>query len=158
MLGLIGLTLHTLAPFAIREAAWLAFVSLLAYAALADLGVLRRFTGARQTPGLWLCTLGAGGGVTAWGFDLGLGFTTRLPYQAVGALLAFALLNGDFAASVFVMAVYGATRSAGVVVAILCAQKAHDDACRVIAGHGTLLKRAVGATAVIAILLFSGLP
>ena len=71
----------------------------LIYAASVDLGLLpvRPITWVRQTPGDWPCSMGHYPGIFAWGFDLGLGVTTRIPYQSLLVVPLAAFLVGDLA-------------------------------------------------------------
>lgn len=95
-------------------------VILLVGAALLDLAnVTERLPGlGRQTPGLWSCTLGPSGAATAWGFDLGMGLTTRLPGLGLVFLLAAAAFHSPIA-SVLAAATFGLARSAFVVAAAI---------------------------------------
>jgi hypothetical protein len=129
----------------------------LVYAAAVDLGVLRvrPITWERQTPGSWPCSLGHYPGIFGWGVDLGLGITTRIPYQSLLVLPLAAFLSGDLATAVAITAVYGASRALAVVAAVSATPG--DDyaaACDAIQTRVLPLKRLVGATAlVIAVLI-----
>jgi len=93
-------------------------VILVVAASLLDLAnVTERLPGlGRQTPGLWSCTLGTSGAATAWGFDLGMGVTTRLPGLGLVFLLAAAAFHSPLA-SVLAAASFGLVRSSFVVAA-----------------------------------------
>jgi len=124
----------------------------LLYAAAVDLGVLRvrPITWERQTPGSWPCSMGHYPGIFGWGFDLGLGITTRIPYQSLLVLPLAAFLAGDLATAVAITAVYGASRGLAVVAAVSAAPG--DDyaaACDAIQSRVLPLKRLVGATALV---------
>jgi len=123
----------------------------LLYAASVDLNILPlpHFTSERQTPGSWDCSLGHYPGILAWGFDLGLGVTTRIPYQTLLVLPIAALLAGDLAASVAITAVYGASRALAVVAAVSAAGSDYAAACDAIQARVMPLKRIVGATALV---------
>src|SRR4029453_14581722 len=47
-------------------------------------------------------------GVLAWGFDPGLGVTTRIPYQSLLVIPLSAFLVGDMASAVAITTAYGA--------------------------------------------------
>jgi len=93
-------------------------------------------------------------GIFSWGFDLGVGVSTRIPYQSLLVLPLAAALSGNLATAVAIMAVYGASRAVAVVAAV-----SSDDfaaACDVIQSRVMPLKRVVGVTAlVIAALIVS---
>ena len=98
----LGDTLDTVFAFAVPAA--------LVYAALVDLGLLpvAPVTAERQTPGSWPCSLGHYPGIFGWGFDLGLGITTRIPYQSLLVLPLAAMLSGSLPKAVAITTVYGA--------------------------------------------------
>ena len=123
----------------------------LLYAAAVDLGVLRvrPITWERQTPGAWPCSLGHYPGIFAWGFDLGLGITTRIPYQTLLVLPLAAFLAGDLATAVAITTVYGASRALAVVAAVSTAGDDYAAACDAIQSRVLPLKRLVGATALV---------
>jgi hypothetical protein len=123
----------------------------LVYAALVDLGLLRvrPITWERQTPGEWPCALGHYPGIFGWGVDLGLGITTRIPYQSLLVLPLAAFLSGNLATAVAIMAVYGASRALAVVVAVSTAGDDFAAACDAIQSRVLPLKRVVGATALV---------
>jgi hypothetical protein len=123
----------------------------LAYAAAVDLGFLPvpQITSERQTPSSWPCSLGHYPGIFAWGVDLGLGVTTRIPYQSLLVLPLAALLTGNLAAAVAIMAAYGATRALAVVIAVEAAHGDFTGACDAIQARVVSLKRLVGAAALV---------
>jgi hypothetical protein len=124
----------------------------LLYAASVDLALLRlpHLTWTRQTPGSWPCSMGHYPGIFAWGFDLGLGVTTRIPYQSTLVVPLAALLSGDLATAVAIMTVYGAARALAVVAAVESVRG--DDygaACDAIQERVVPLKKLVGVTALV---------
>src|SRR6266545_4991272 len=123
----------------------------LLYTASSDFGLLRvpQLTSERQTPGSWPCALGHYPGIFGWGFDLGLGITTRIPYQSLLVLPLAALLAGDLATAVAITAVYGAARAVAVVAAVSAADHNYAAACDAIQTRVVPLKRLVGATALV---------
>ena len=124
----------------------------LLYAASVDLGLLRlpHITWVRQTPGSWPCSMGHYPGIFAWGFDLGLGVTTRIPYQTTLVVPLAALLCGDLATAVAITTVYGAARALAVVAAVESVSGTdYAAACDVIQERVTPLKRLVGVTALV---------
>ena len=88
-------------------------------------------------------------GIFAWGFDLGLGITTRIPYQSLLVLPLAAFLAGDLGTAVAITAVYGASRALAVVAAVSTAGDDYAAACDAIQSRVLPLKRAVGVTALV---------
>jgi hypothetical protein len=123
----------------------------LLYAASVDLGLLRvrPLTSERQTPSSWPCSLGHYPGIFAWGFDLGLGVTTRIPYQSLLVLPVAALLSGNLGAAVAIMGAYGASRALAVVIAVAAARGDFVAACDLIQTRLLSLKSAVGVAALV---------
>jgi hypothetical protein len=123
----------------------------LVYTASVDLGLLRvrQITSERQTPSSWPCSLGHYPGIFAWGFDLGLGISTRIPYQSLLVVPLAALFVGDLAKAVAITAAYGAARALAVVVAVSTAGDDFAAACDAIQMRLFSLKRAVGAGALV---------
>jgi hypothetical protein len=123
----------------------------LVYAASVDMGLLpvRQITSERQTPGSWPCALGHYPGIMSWGFDLGLGISTRIPYQSLLVLPVAALLSGNLGTSVAIMAVYGAARATAVVAAVAGAEGDFVGACDAIQDRLVPLKRLVGGIALV---------
>lgn len=78
----------------------------------------------RQTPGTWKCVFGDRPAVFAWGFDLGLGITTRIRSVGLLALPVYALLGGNFVAAVLAFVAFGATRS--LVTVAVALRHGHD--------------------------------
>jgi len=118
-------------------------------AAAVDLGVLpvRPITWERQTPGSWPCSMGHYPGIFAWGFDLGLAVSTRVPYQPLLVLPLAAVLVGNLPAAVAITGVYGAAKAIAVVVAISSTETDYPGVCNVIQTNIKMLRRAVGAAA-----------
>lgn len=123
----------------------------LLYAALVDLGLLhvRPITWERQTPGSWPCALGHYPGIFGWGFDLGLGVTTRIPYQSLLVIPLVALLAGNLAMAVVITTMYGASRALAVVAAVSMSGEDYAATCDAIQSRVLPLKRLVGATALV---------
>lgn len=96
----------------------------LLFLGLNDIGLMRSpIPGfARQTPASWVCTLGRVGGVGAWGWDLGLGFSTRLVNYSIWALPMFVLATGDFLQGVIIMVVFGLSRALTIALVIMTAR------------------------------------
>ena len=97
MLGFLGVLLRAAIGDALDTVFVIVVPAALIYAALVDLGLLpvRSLTWVRQTPGDWTCSMGHYPGIFAWGFDLGLGVTTRIPYQTLLVVPLSAFLVGD---------------------------------------------------------------
>lgn len=124
----------------------------LLYAGLTDLGFLQfsYVTRTRQTPGAWPCALGHYPAMFAWGFDLGLGLTTRFAHQAVLVVPVAAILTGSMWASVAIAAAYGFARALAVVYAIARAGDTDFAAvCNRIQDRTFALKRLVGTGALV---------
>ena len=152
LLGFAGLLLRAVLGDALDTVFVVVVPVALLFTASIDLGLLRRphLTWERQTPGSWPCSLGHYPGIFGWGFDLGLGVTTRIPYQSLLVLPLAALLAGDLAAAVAIMAVYGASRAIAVVAAVSSVSGGDfGAACDAIQSRVSPLKRLVGATALV---------
>jgi len=150
LLGLAGLLLRAVLGDTLDTVFIVAVPAALLYGALVDLGLVPlQITSERQTPGSWDCALGHYPGIFAWGFDLGLGVTTRIPYQSLLVLPFAALLSGNLAAALAIMAVYGASRALAVAAAISAAGSDYAAACDAIQTRVQPLKRIVGATALV---------
>ena len=150
LLGFAGLLLRAAIGDTLDTVFTVAVPAALLYGASVDLGLLPfQITSERQTPGSWDCALGHYPGIFSWGFDLGLGVTTRIPYQSLLVLPVAAVLVGDFAAAVAIMAVYGASRALAVAAAISAAGSDYAGACDAIQTRVEPLKRIVGATALV---------
>jgi hypothetical protein len=151
LLGFAGLLLRAALGDALDTVFLVVVPAALVWAAAVDLGLLRvrQLTSERQTPSSWPCSLGHYPGIFAWGFDLGLGVSTRIPYQSLLVLPLAAVLSGNLAAAVVIMATYGAARSLAVVVAVTRAQGDFADACDAMQARLFSLKRAVGAAALV---------
>ena len=122
----------------------------LVYAASVDLGApMRQLTWVRQTPGDWPCSMGHYPGIFAWGFDLGLGVTTRIPYQSLFVVPLSAFLVGDMASAVAITTAYGAARALAVVAAVTSANDDFPAVCDAIQDRVLTLKKLVGATALV---------
>jgi len=152
VLGFAGLLLRAALGDALDTVFAIVVPLALLFTASIDLGILHKpnLTRERQTPGSWPCSLGHYPGIFGWGFDLGLGVTTRIPYQSLLVLPLAAVLAGDLTAAVAIMAAYGASRAAAVVAAV--SSVSGDDyaaACSAIQGRINPLKKLVGATALV---------
>ena len=123
----------------------------LIYTASVDLGLLpvRSLTWVRQTPGDWPCSMGHYPGIFAWGVDLGMGITTRIPYQTLLVVPLSALLVGNMAAAVAITTAYGAARALAVVAAVTSANDDFPAVCDAISERVLTLKKLVGATALV---------
>jgi hypothetical protein len=139
--AVLGDTLDTVFAFAVPAA--------LLYAASVDLGLLpvAPVTAERQTPGSWPCSLGHYPGIFGWGFDLGLGITTRIPYQSLLVLPLAALLSGNLPEAVVITTVYGASRALAIVAAISAGGDDFPAACNAIQSRVVSLKSLVGVAA-----------
>lgn len=156
LLGFLGVVLAEIFGSGLDRAFAIAVPLGLAYAGLTDLGYLRLsyFTRMRQTPGSWPCALGHYPAMFAWGFDLGLGVTTRFAHQAVLVVPLAAVLTGSLWAAVAISAAYGGGRALAVVYAIMRAgEEDFGAACDRIQSRTGLLKRLVGATALVTAVL-----
>jgi hypothetical protein len=151
LLGFVGLLLRAAVGDAIDTVFLVVVPAALVYAAAADLGLLRvrPLTSERQTPSSWPCSLGHYPGIFAWGFDLGLAVSTRIPYQSLLVLPLAAVLSGNLVAAVAIMATYGAARSLAVVAAVSTADGDFADACDAVQARLFSFKRAVGAAALV---------
>jgi hypothetical protein len=149
MLGFAGLLLSAALGDTLDTVFAVAVPAALVYAASVDLGLLpvSPVTGERQTPGSWPCSLGHYPGIFGWGFDLGLGITTRIPYQSLLVLPLAALLSGNLAAAVAITTVYGASRALAVVAAISAGGDDFPAACNAIQTRVLSLKALVGVAA-----------
>jgi len=123
----------------------------LIYAASVDLGLLPvpALTWVRQTPGDWPCSMGHYPGIFGWGFDLGLGITTRIPYQTLLVVPLSAFLVGDMATAIAITTAYGAARALAVVAAVSSAEDDFPAVCDAISDRVLTLKKLVGATALV---------
>lgn len=151
LLGFAGLLLRAALGDTLDTVFLVAVPAALVYAATVDLGLLRvrQITSERQTPSSWPCSLGHYPGIFAWGFDLGLGISTRIPYQSLLVVPLAALLVGDLAKAVAITAAYGAARALAVVIAVSTAGDDFAAACDAIQTRLFSLKRAVGAGALV---------
>jgi hypothetical protein len=151
LLGFAGLLLRAVLGGTLDTVFTVAVPAALVYAASVDLGLLRvrQISSERQTPSSWPCSLGHYPGIFAWGFDLGLGISTRIPYQSLLVLPLAALLAGDLATAVAIMAAYGAARASAVVLAVSTAGDNFVSVCEVIQARLLSLKTIVGAAALV---------
>ena len=151
VLGFLGLLLRAAVGDGLDTVFAVVVPLALAYTALTDLGVLKLtyITPSRQTPGSWPCSLGHYPGIFAWGFDLGLGVSTRVPYQPLLVLPLSALLVGNLPAAIAITGVYGGAKAIAVVAAISGAGARGDysGVCDVIQTNVGALRHAVGVTA-----------
>jgi hypothetical protein len=151
VLGFAGLLLRAALGDTVDAVFAVAVPAALAYAASVDLGLLpiRQLTWERQTPGSWPCSLGHYPGIFAWGLDLGLGLTTRIPYQSLLVLPLAALLAGNLATAVAITTVYGVSRAFAVVAAVSAGGDDFPATCDVIQKRVFSLKSLVGAAALL---------
>jgi hypothetical protein len=149
LLGLGGLLLRAALGDTLDTVFLVVVPAALVYAACVDAGLLPfpQITSERQTPSSWPCSLGHYPGIFAWGFDLGLGVTTRIPYQSLIVLPLAALLSGNLGAAVAIMATYGFARALAVVIAVSAARGDFAAACDTIQERLFGLKRVVGLVA-----------
>jgi hypothetical protein len=155
-LGFVGVVLAELFDNGLDVAFAIVIPLALAYAGLTDLGILRftYFTRVRQTPGSWPCALGHYPAMFAWGFDLGLGVTTRFAHQAVLVVPLAAVLTGSMWASIAITAAYGGARALAVVISIQRAGSADFAAvCDRIQERTYGYKRLVGVAALVTALV-----
>ena len=146
LLGFGGLVLRAALGDTLDTVFAVAVPAALLYAASVDLGLLpvSPVTAERQTPGSWPCSLGHYPGIFGWGFDLGLGLTTRIPYQSLLVLPLAALLSGNLPEAVAITTVYGASRALAVVAAISAGGDDFPAACNAIQTRVLSLKVLVG--------------
>jgi len=151
VLGFLGVLLRAAIGDALDTVFLIVVPSALIYAALVDLGLLpvRSLTWVRQTPGDWTCSMGHYPGIFAWGFDLGLGVTTRIPYQTLLVLPLSAFLVGDLGTAVAITTAYGAARALAVVAAVTSAKDDFPAVCDAISERVLTLKKLVGASALV---------
>jgi hypothetical protein len=138
-----------------------ALVVALGVSAAADTSWIRlpRFSVKRQTPGAWRCSFGVTFGVFAWGFDLGLGFSTRLTSYAMFVLPIYAALSAQFAATVTAFTTFGVARACTTVALAVRHGKQAPQAASCLGDEQRLLLRlgSVASLASIATLLFISL-
>jgi len=151
VLGFLGVLLRAAIGDALDTVFLIVVPTALIYAALVDLGLLpvRSLTWVRQTPGDWTCSMGHYPGIFAWGFDLGLGVTTRIPYQTLLVVPLSALLVGDLGTAVAITTAYGAARALAVVAAVTSAKDDFPAVCDAISERVLTLKKLVGASALV---------
>ena len=151
VLGFLGVLLRAAIGDALETVFLIVVPSALIYAALVDLGLLpvRSLTWVRQTPGDWTCSMGHYPGIFAWGFDLGLGVTTRIPYQTLLVVPLSAFLVGDLGTAVAITTAYGAARALAVVAAVTSAKDDFPAVCDAISERVLTLKKVVGASALV---------
>jgi hypothetical protein len=150
LLGFAGMLLRSAIGDALDTVFVIVVPAALVYAASVDLGApMRQLTWVRQTPGDWPCSMGHYPGIFAWGFDLGLGVTTRIPYQSLLVVPLSAFLVGDMASAVAITTAYGAARALAVVAAVTSANDDFPAVCDAIQDRVLTLKKLVGATALV---------
>ena len=151
LLGFLGVLLRAAIGDTLDTVFLIVVPSALIYAALVDLGLLpvRSLTWVRQTPGDWTCSMGHYPGIFAWGFDLGLGVTTRIPYQTLLVVPLSAFLVGDLGTAVAITTAYGAARALAVVAAVTSAKDDFPAVCDAISERVLTLKKLVGASALV---------
>jgi len=151
VIGFLGVLLRAAIGDALDTVFLIVVPTALIYAALVDLGLLRvrSLTWVRQTPGDWTCSMGHYPGIFAWGFDLGLGVTTRIPYQTLLVVPLSAVLVGDLGTAVAITTAYGAARALAVVAAVTSAKDDFPAVCDAISERVLTLKKLVGASALV---------
>jgi hypothetical protein len=151
LLGFAGVLLRAAIGDALDTVFLIVVPAALVYTASVDLGLLRvrELSWFRQTPGDWPCSMGHYPGIFAWGFDLGLGVTTRIPYQSLLVIPLSAFLVGDMASAVAITTAYGAARALAVVAAVTSANDDFPAVCDAIQNRVLTLKKLVGATALV---------
>ncbi len=141
VLCLIGLLATGLAGTAgDRERAFIVSGVLCAGSAV-DMGLRGRpnLGPSRQTPIGWACSLGREGAALAWGFDLGMAVTTRLPFFSLLGVCAFALLSGSTLLSALALGAYGAGRAASTA-AVVASSADHGASCTLIGSRSTQIR------------------
>lgn len=151
LLGFGGLLMRSALGDTLNTVFLVTVPAALAYAACVDVGLVpvRQITSERQTPSSWPCSLGHHPGIFAWGFDLGLGVSTRIPYQSLLVLPLAALLSGNLGVAVAIMAAYGGARALAAVAAVTAARGDFAAACDTIQERLFGLKRVVGLVALV---------
>lgn len=152
LLGTIGLSLDLLGSGSLSRSAAIVVPAALVGGALLDLRVVRlpHLSTSRQTPGYWPCALGHGPASFAWGFDLGLGVTTRTPHQALWGLLIAALLLGDPLLGALIMGAYGVARAIAVAGAVLIPGGSElANTCDIIVEHRRTATRLVASASLV---------
>ena len=151
LLGFFGLLLRAGIGDTLDTVFLIVVPAALLYTAAVDLGLLPmpHMTWVRQTPGSWPCAMGQYPGIFGWGFDLGLGVTTRIPYQSLLVVPLAAVLAGDLATAVAITTVYGAARALAVAATVFSAGEDFAAACDAIQSRVTPLKKVVGLTALV---------
>jgi hypothetical protein len=151
LLGFAGVLLRSAIGDSLDTVFVIVVPAALVYAASVDLDLLpvRPITWVRQTPGDWPCSMGHYAGIFAWGFDLGLGVTTRIPYQSLLVVPLSAFLVGDMAGAVAITTAYGAARALAVVAAVTSANDDFPAVCDAIQDRVLTLKKLVGVTALV---------
>lgn len=158
VLCLIGLVAIGLAGTASPRERAILVSAVLGAGALVDMGIHSRprLGPSRQTPVGWACSLGREGAALAWGFDLGLAVTTRLPFFSLVGVCAFAVLSGSTLLSVLALGAYGAGRAASTV-AVVVSSADHGASCTLLGSRAArtrvLLSTASLATALAGFLL-----
>lgn len=139
VVGTAGWLLASLSSLSLAQP--LALALLLAYVALADLGVVkqRRSSRIRQTPGSLACTIGRPSAVFVWGVDLGAGVLTTIPQRAFLALLTYAAVSGSIIRSVAVMGLFGLARALTVITVAVGSDP--SQACTTVDTHADAFKR-----------------
>ncbi len=148
-LGVLGLTITRILPESSRTPLAVLLAASLMVAGLSDLRLIRlpQLTSDRQTPGSWLCSLGPGGAIFAWGLDLGFILRTRIPYQSALIFPLVGLITGSIRDSVLVMAMYGFARGAAVVTTVLASGSRSAETCTMYERRKETLRSFVGVLA-----------
>jgi|GEM_PF-4263657 len=148
LVAIPGVLFSGVNPAAFEVFAFVALVAILLMAALADVGLIGSLTSDRQTPASWSCVLGSGLAPFAWGFHLGLVVLTRIPYQAVWGLLAFAVLSGSIIAAVAVLGTYGLVRGLTVAAVVARSPGGVSESCTRINAHANQARIVVAGASI----------
>jgi hypothetical protein len=84
----------------------------------------------RQTPAVWACQLGGPGACFAWGIDLGLGWSTRIPSLNLVAVMVAAAAGPSLVVSAATMGIYGLLRTSVPAVLAACSMDASSVSTR----------------------------
>ena len=160
-MALVGLGIRQLTHAEMPGFGLLSLPTLAALTALIDLKVIRTaaISPSRQTDGGWTCAFGPLTGIFAWGVDLGLIVTTRISYQIVFVVIAFAVFSGSLGYSVLATTAYGVTRALTAVIFAIRAGGHLREQCDLINDQQLMMRRIAGAAALgaAAILYCAGL-
>lgn len=148
-LGTVGSLLNASTAGVISTHAQWAISTLLLSLAIVDLVRVRLpLEVHRQTPSWWPCALGAEGGCLAWGFDLSLLLTTRIPSTTAFILPFFCVIGGNVSSSIVVMTLYGFARTTVVAMAVLSSsQRELPEVCHVLGSRDPSTRQIVSVLA-----------